>query len=72
MCELKFSYPGGVLWHKKNVHFKAKVYGAKTLTETIFSLMVESNSGWICKQCGKESRIKNQLKMHIDPEHIWE
>ena len=70
MCEAKFASPGNVSAHKKRVHIKETVYGAKTLTETIFSMMIEANSGWRCKQCGKESRIKNQLKMHIESEHM--
>ena len=70
MCEVKFSQPGSVSKHKKNVHFKATVYGAKTLTETIFSMMIESNSGWRCVQCGKESKNKGLLKMHIESEHM--
>ena len=64
MCELKFGYPDGVLTHKKGVHLKATVYGANTSTDNIFTMMVESNSGWKCSHCGKESKNKMLLKMH--------
>ena len=70
MCELKLSSTSSLSTHKKNVHFKPTVYGAKTLTETIFSMMIESNSGWRCRQCGKESKNKHILKMHIESEHM--
>ena len=76
MCEAKFAYPDGVSNHKKNVHLKATVYGAKTLTETIFTMMVELNSGWKCTHCGKETKSKDKkagkalLKMHIESEHM--
>ena len=70
MCELKLSTSTRLSMHKKNVHFKAKVYGAKTLTETIFSMMIESNSGWRCMPCGKENKNKDLLKMHIESEHM--
>ena len=52
MCDVKLSHPDSVSMHKKRVHLKAKVYGPKTLTETIFTMMVELNPGWKCKQCG--------------------
>ena len=76
MCELKFSYPHGVSSHKKRAHFKEKVYGAKTLTETVFTMMTELETGWKCIQCGKEQRNKSKkiskslLKMHIESEHM--
>ena len=57
MCELKLS-ASSLSTHKQRAHFKATVYGAKTLTETIFSMMIELNSGWRCIQCGKESKNK--------------
>ena len=50
MCELKLS-ASSLSTHKQRAHFKATVYGAKTLTETIFSMMIELNSGWRCIQC---------------------
>ena len=62
--------------HKHRVHFKSIVYGAKTLKETIFSMMLELNSGWKCMHCGKESKSKNKqagkqlLGMHIESEHM--
>ena len=70
MCKSKSSSRSDLSKHKKNVHFKAKVYGAKTLTETIFSMMIESNSGWRCMQCGKENKNKGLLKMHIESDHM--
>ena len=78
MCELKFSQPSSVSTHKKRVHFKEIVYGAKTLTETVFSMMIELETGWKCIQCGKEQTnksnekkaSKNALKMHIESEHM--
>ena len=68
MCEAKCSSHGCVSRRKKNVHLK--VHGAKTLTETVFSMMIELNSGWRCKHCEKETNIKNSLKMHIESEHM--
>ena len=70
MCELTFSSSDSASRHKQNVHFKETVYGAKTLTETIFSMMIELNSGWRCMHCGKESKNKGLLKMHIESEHM--
>ena len=70
MCELKLSSASTLTTHKKRVHFKATVYGAKTWTETIFSMMTELDSGWRCLQCGKESKNKQLLKMHIEAEHM--
>ena len=70
MCELKYVDTYGLSTHKKNVHFKVIVYGAKTLTETIYLMMTELNSGWKCIQCGKESRNKSLLKMHIESDHM--
>ena len=76
MCEVKFASTGSVSTHRKNVHLKATVYGAKTLTETMNSMMVEVNSGWKCIQCGKENKgkwkgvSKNLLRMHIESEHM--
>ena len=70
MCEVKFSSLDRVSIHKKNVHFKETVYGAKTLSETIFPMMIELNSGWRCIHCGKESKNKSLLKMHIESEHM--
>ena len=70
MCDLKLSSSTSLSTHKQNVHFKAKVYGAKTLTETIFTMMIELSSGWKCKHCGKESNNKGLLKMHIQAEHM--
>ena len=76
MCEAKFSYPDSVSTHKKNVHFKETFYGPKTLTETVFSMMIELKDGWKCIQCGKEKKCKekgaskNLLKMHIESEHM--
>ena len=75
MCELKLS-ASSLSTHKQRAHFKPTVYGGKTLTETIFSMMIELNSGWRCIQCGKESKSKNKkagknlLKMHIESEHM--
>ena len=40
------------------------------MTETIFSMMVELNSGWKCTHCEKESKNKALLKMHIESEHM--
>ena len=34
MCDFKLSCQASLNAHKQNVHFNAKVYGAKTLTET--------------------------------------
>ena len=75
MCGLKLSSLSSLSTHKQNVHFKAKVYGAKTLTETIFTMMIELSSGWKCKECGKESKKKDRnnkqlLKKHIQAEHM--
>ena len=69
MCGLKLS-TRSLSMHKQRAHFKAKVYGAKTLTETIFTMMIELSSGWKCKHCGKESNNKKLLKMHIQSEHM--
>ena len=66
----QFHYADDISKHKKNSHFKAIVYGAMTLSETAFSMMTESNSGWTCIQCGKESKNKGLLKMHIEAEHM--
>ena len=76
MCEVKFSTTDSLSTHKKRVHLKATVYGAKTLSETLNSMMVEVNSGWKCIQCGKETKgkwkgvSKNLLRMHIESEHM--
>ena len=76
MCDVKFSYPDSVTTHKKNVHFKATFHGPKTLTETIFSMMIEYNTGWQCGQCGHKSKSKDKkankalVKAHIEAEHM--
>ena len=48
------------------------------MTETVFSMMIELETGWKCIQCGKEQTnksnekkaSKNALKMHIESEHM--
>ena len=71
VCGKMYSGPKNVTIHKQTVHFKATVYGAKTLTETIFSMVEELGSGWWkCMQCGKESQLKKVLKMHIESDHM--
>ena len=40
ICGLKLS-SGHLSRHKKNMHYKEKVYGAKTLTEATFTMMTE-------------------------------
>ena len=76
ICDKKFSYEDSVSTHKNNVHFKAKSFGPKTLTETIFSKMVECKTGWQCMPCGYKSKSKDKkaskvlLKAHIESEHM--
>ena len=76
ICDLKFSYANSVSKHKNNVHFKTNSFGPKTLTETIFSKMVECNTGWECMQRGYKSKSKDKkaskvlVKAHIESEHM--
>ena len=65
-CELKLSLSYELSRHKKNIHFKATVYWA----ETTFLMISELNSGWRWMQCGKESKSKALLKMHIEFEYM--
>ena len=70
LCEKQFRFADSISTHKERAHFKAIVYGVKTLSETAYSMMTELNSGWRCKQCGKESINKFLLRMHIESEHM--
>ena len=70
ICESKYVDRSGLSTHKKNVHFKGTVYGANTLTATIFAMMTQLNTGWKCIQCGKETKHKASLETHIESDHM--
>ena len=43
---------------------------AASIEEKVLSMMFLTESGWTCSVCGKQSKLKSDIKRHVDSKHI--
>ena len=57
--------------HSSEIQFVSCLDVSNTIEEQVLSMMYRSESGnWCCSVCGKEFKIKNDMKRHVESLHI--
>ena len=57
--------------HSSEIQFILCLDVSNTIEEQVLSMMYRSESGnWCCSVCGKEFKIKNDMKRHVESLHI--